>query len=106
MPFIPPPAAGGPDLSGPLGFFGASPTTRPGSYTSGYTSWNRTEASYTPNSQSSACTGGLLDLLQAARLSDLNALRVAVENLRVFSESAVQQHNALVNDLKTLGLIG
>ncbi len=106
MPFIPPPTPSAPDLSGPLGFFGASPTTRPVTYVNNYTPWNRTEAAYTANSQSTAYTGGLLDLLQAARLSDLNQLRVAVENLRVFSESAVQQHNALVNDLKTLGLIG
>ena len=40
-----------------------------------------------------------------AKLSDLNALRVACENLRAFTEDLAQQHNSLIADLKALGLI-
>lgn len=94
-----------PNMAGPLGFFGATPITQPGVYSWGYATSNRALASYTTNSQSGAYLGGLLDLLQAARLSDLNTLRVAVENLRVFTESVAQQHNAMALDMKALGLI-
>lgn len=95
------------DLTGPLGFFGASPTTRPsGAYTETYTVWSKDQPAYTANNQGSAYSGGLLDLLQAARLTDLNALRIAVENNRALSERNAQRINALVNDLRTLGLIG
>lgn len=94
-----------PQLTGPLGFFGAAPVSQPSGYSTGYATANRAMSGYTPNSQSGAYTGGLLDLLQAARLTDLNTLRVAVENLRSVAESCTQQHNSLVADLKTLGLI-
>lgn len=66
----------------------------------------RTMGSYTSDPKGSAYTGGLLDLLQAARLSDLNSVRVALENLRVFSENVAQDHNQLIADLKLCGLIG
>lgn len=103
MPLYGPPSA---TLSGPtLGFFGAPPVPQPTGYTAGWVTSSRALASYAPDTQSSAFSGGLLDLLQAARLSDLNKVRVAYENLRVFTESAVQQHNQLVADLRSLGLI-
>lgn len=102
MPLTNPPSV---DLTGPLGFFGATPTTRPGSYTAGYATANKAMGGYTANVQNGAYTGGLLDLLQAAKLTDLNTLRVAVENLRAMVEAATQQHNALIADMKTLGLV-
>lgn len=96
----------GASLDGPtLGFYGVTPVTRPGTYTASYTATTRDLPAYTANVQSSAYTGGLLDLLQAARLTDLNALRTAVENLRALCEAAAQRENALVNDLRALGLI-
>lgn len=106
MPLYPPVPSGAPDLTGPLGFFGAGATTRPGPYTSALSLTNRAMGSYTANAQSSAYTGGLLDLLQAARLSDLNALRVSSENDRALSEGIASTLNALLTDLKVLGLIG
>lgn len=94
-----------PNLSGPLGFFGATPTTQRGPFVAGYAVTNWTMPSYTANTQTSAYTGGLLDLTQALRLTDGNLMRVAVENLRVFTEGLAQNHNALVADLKALGLV-
>lgn len=76
-----------------------------GPYTAGYSSTNRALPSYTANVENTTFSGGLLDLLQAARLTDLNAVRVALENLRVFSEAAAQNHNALVADLKAMGIL-
>lgn len=103
MPLTNPPA--GPDLSGPLAFFGATPTTRRGPFTETYSTTSWALGAYTPNVQSSAYLGGLLDLLQAARLADLNTLRTAVENLRALTEATTQRTNALVADLRQLGLV-
>lgn len=93
-------------MSGPLGFFGAAPIDQPGSYTAGWSTADRTTPAYTATPVSTPFAGGLLDLLQAARLTDLNAVRVATENNRVFSEATRKQLNALVDDLRALGLIG
>ncbi len=93
------------NLSGPISFFAATPQTQPTGYSWTYNTSALTLPAYTPNVQSSAYLGGLLDLLQAARLSDLNTLRVAVENLRVFSENVAKQHNHLCQDLVAYGLI-
>lgn len=89
-----------------IGFYGVAPVARSMGYTSTYGSLTKTMNNYTPNVQSSAYLGGLLDLLQAARLSDLNTLRVAVENQRTFTENVAQDLNQLISDLKSLGLIG
>lgn len=83
--------------------------TTPGAVTTGFT-WtynasNKTFPAYTPNVENVAFTGGLLDLLLAAKVTDLNNLRVAVENLRVFAENLAQQHNAVSIDLRNSGLI-
>lgn len=74
-------------------------------YGMAWTPEQRTTSSYSANAQSSAYVGGLLDLLQAARLSDLNSLRVAVENNRAFGEETRKQLNALVQDMKNAGLL-
>jgi hypothetical protein len=106
MPLYPPPTSGtGGSFPGPLGFFGAAPVAQPTGYTWAYTTENHALPAYIPNVQSSPFVGGLLDLLQAARLADLNAVRVALENDRVFTERLAQQHNQLCTDLKAMGLI-
>lgn len=88
-------------------FFGSAPvTSQPVSYTAGYATTNRAMGSYTPNAQGTAYVVGVLNLLAAAQGADVNTLRVAYENLRVFCESMAQQHNALIQDLKAYGMIG
>lgn len=94
-----------PSFAGPVGFFGVTPVAQPTGYVWNYAVQDKTLNTYTPNSQASAYTGGLLDLLQAARLTDLNTLRVAVENQRAFTESLAKQHNQLCQDLRAYGLI-
>ncbi len=93
-------------MSGPLGFFGATPINQPGTYSAGWNSADRAAPSYTAQPLSTPFTGGLLDLLQAARLADLNTVRLATENNRVFAEATRKQLNALIDDLRALGLIG
>ena len=41
-----------------------------------------------------------------AQAADLNNLRSAYENLRIFSENTAQVLNALINDLRSMGLLG
>ena len=90
---------------GAMGLMVTNPSAVPTGYSWVYNSAGKTLPAYTPNTQASAYTGGLLDLLQAARLSDLNTLRVAVENLRVFTENLAKQHNQISRDLAAAGLI-
>lgn len=93
-------------MSGPLGFFGATPISQPGTYSAGWSTADRTAPAYTAQPVNTPFTGGLLDLLQAARLTDLNTVRLATENNRVFAEATRKQLNALIDDLRALGLIG
>lgn len=106
MPLYPP--TPGTTTATPMGSMGIL-VTNPGAIANGY-SWTYTSSSkafpaYTPVPANAAYIGGLLDLLSAARLSDLNALRVAVENLRVFTENLAKQHNQVSLDLAAAGLI-
>lgn len=96
-----------PDWSTAFGVYGATPVPRSTGYTntSGVAN-SKTLGSYTANQQTNAYTGNLLDLTQALRLTDGNALRTAVENLRLLTEAMAAQHNMLVSDLKATGLIG
>lgn len=91
-----------------LGFWSASPVARPGSYVQTYAAAGRTLNAYTPAPASTAYSG--LASGQAgspyAASADLNSLRVAYENLRAFSENTTQVLNALINDLKSMGLLG
>jgi|SRR6187549_1458877 len=96
MPLNNPPAVAGASLLGLLGLMAASPQDAPAA---------RPLPAYTPNTQSTAYVGGLLNLLDAGRVADLNALRVAVENQRVYTEAVAQNVNALRADLTALGLI-
>jgi hypothetical protein len=106
MPLYPP--TPGTTTATPMGSMGILATT-PGAISNGY-SWTYTASAktfpaYTPIPVSTAYAGGLLDLLSAARLADLNALRAAVENLRVFTENLAKQHNQISLDLAAAGLI-
>lgn len=60
---------------------------------------------YTPDAESSAYTGiGAGNAY--AKVEDLNALRIAVENLRKFVEDATQALNAVIDDLQSHGISG
>lgn len=89
-----------------VGFYGVTPVTRPAAYTQTYSTADRTLSAYTADDESTAYTG--VDNAQAgsvyATVADLNALRVAVENLRAFTEDAVGVLNSVVDDLQSLGL--
>lgn len=90
---------------GNIGVLMAAPVNVSSGYTWGYNAESKALGPYTPNVQSVAYAGGLLDLLQAARLSDLNSARAAYENLRVFTENLAKQHNQLCRDLINAGII-
>lgn len=91
-----------------IGFYGTAPVAQPAAFTQTYSTADRTLGAYTPDSESGAYTG--IDNLQAgtpyAQLTDLNALRVAYENVRAFVEDIAQMLNALVDDHQALGLAG
>jgi hypothetical protein len=91
-----------------LGFWDATPVARPGSYSQGYAASSRSLAPYTPVTTTATFAG--LGPGQAgspyAQAADLNSLRSAYENLRMFSENTTQLLNALINDLKAMGLLG
>ncbi len=92
---------------GPLSFFGKTPAvTQPGTYSMAFAVPDRALGSYTAAAKTTAYPGGVLNLLAAASVTELNDLRVAYENLRLFAESVAKQHVALITDLKSLGLIG
>ena len=110
MPLVPPPSGSGSgttgSLLGALGLMATNPSAVPSGYTaSGYTTANKTMPAYTSTPTNTAYVGGLLDLLQAARLADLNTLRAAHESVRVLAEATAQQVNALKADLKDIGII-
>lgn len=91
------------DSGGPtkFGFFGAAPAARGAAYTQTYATADRTLSAYTPSAQGSAYTGAADG---EAKLADLNALRVAYENLRAFAEDLAQMVNAMLDDDQAVGL--
>jgi len=91
-----------------LGFWSASPVARPGPYIQTYAAAGRTLNDYTAAPASTAYSGlaGGQAGSPYAAAADLNSLRVAYENLRIFSENTTQVLNALINDLKSMGLLG
>lgn len=86
-----------------LSFWGATAVARQAAFTQTYSTADRTLGAYTPDSESVAYTGAADG---EAKLVDLNALRVAYENLRAFTEDLAQHHNALLDDLQLYGLAG
>lgn len=106
MPLVNPGSSPSTSLLGLLGLMAATPQDVPSGYAAGgYSSTSKTMPAYTPTVLGTPFAGGLLNLLDAARVNDLNALRVAVENQRVFTEGIAQNVNALRADLQALGLI-
>jgi len=104
MPLILPGAVTAP--LGDLGILACNPAAVSTGYVWGYTQESKTLPAYTPAVLGSPFLGGLLDLLSAARLADLNTVRVAVENQRAFTEGIAKQHNQLCADLVRAGIIG
>jgi hypothetical protein len=90
-----------------IGFFTAVPVPQAAAYTQAYAAVNRTLAAYTADDESGAYTG--IDNAQGgtpyATVVDLNALRVAYENLRALCENSAQMINAVVDDLQAYGLV-
>lgn len=84
-----------------VGWFGATPVARPAAYTQTYSTADRTLSAYTSDPESSAYTGAADG---EAKLADLNALRVAYENLRAFTEDLAQLVNAMLDDDQAYGL--
>lgn len=89
-----------------IGFFGVASVAKPSAYTQTYATANKTHAAYTPNDKSAAFTAVPAALTDAATLADLNALRIAVENLRLHHQSTAQVVNAVIDDLQAEGLVG
>lgn len=89
-----------------VGFYGVAPVARPSALVQSFSTADRTLSAYTSDSEGSAYSG--IDNLQAgtpyAQVSDLNTLRVAYENLRVFTEDIAAFLNSLVDDLQLNGL--
>lgn len=89
-----------------IGVFNVTPFARPAAYTnsSGLTG-DRTLAAYTADAENVAYTG--IDNAQAgavyATVADLNALRVAVENLRALGEDHAKWSVSQVGDLQSYG---
>jgi hypothetical protein len=68
-----------------------------------YSTADATLGAYTPDDESAAYTGAADS---EAKLADLNALRVAVENLRAFSEDQAKLINYLVDSMQAAGWLG
>jgi Ubiquitin-activating enzyme E1 FCCH domain len=89
-----------------IGFWNATPVVRPSAWTQTFATADKTISAYTSDPESSAYTG--IDNLQVgtvyATVADLNALRVAYENLRAMAEDVQQGLNALIDDMQTIGL--
>lgn len=88
-----------------VGFYGAAPANRPNAYTQTFATTSRTHAAYAADPESVAYTGTPADAAHTAKLDDLNALRVAYENLRVHHESTCKVLNQVIDDLQLLGLL-
>lgn len=91
-----------------LGFWGAAPIARPPAFTQTYAVSTHVVGSYTPNAMSASFSGIASGQAGSpyAQAADINNLRVAYENLRNLSENTTQALNGLINDLKSIGLLG
>lgn len=91
-----------------LAFYGGAPVAKAAAYTQTFATTSRTMNAYTADDESAAYTG--VDNTQVgsvyATVADLNALRVAVENLRASHENRQQVINSVVDDLQALNLVG
>lgn len=80
--------------------FGSTPVARAAQYTLNYSTGSRTLAAYTTDPESSAYTGAADG---EAKLSDINQLRVAVENLRLSHDNLLQVFTQVFIDLRNHG---
>lgn len=89
-----------------LGFRAKTPVAVT-TYTQNFTTATRTVNAYTTDAESAAYTG--IDNAQAgtvyAKLTDLNALRVAYENLRASYDNLLQVTTARIDDDQAMGII-
>lgn len=90
-----------------LGFNGATPVVKPGAYTQTYATATRTLAAYVADTETVAYTGLATDEVGTpyASVADLNALRVAYENLRALVENTTQLLNSVIDDAQAYGLL-
>lgn len=94
-----------------VGFFGKAPAAQPAAYTQTFATADRTIDAYTADAESGAYTGDaggtgtVTAAANVAKLADLNALRVAYENLRAHTEDIAKALNAVIDDLQSLGLL-
>lgn len=74
-------------------------------FTQTYSTADATLSAYTPNDQSAALTtlGATTDI---ASMADLNTLRVAYENLRLFTEDLAKLVNSVIDNEQALGIAG
>lgn len=90
-----------------LAFWGATPVVQPSALTQTYSTADATFSAYTADNESAAYTG--IDNAQGgtvyATVADLNALRVAYENLRAFAEDHAAFTNSAVDKLQTIGIL-
>lgn len=90
-----------------LGFFGATPIVKGVTLVQTYATADVTLGAYTADAETVAYTG--FDNTEAgavfAKLTDINDLRVAYENLRLFTEDLAQFVNALTDKVQALGLV-
>lgn len=83
------------------GIRGLSPA--PPIYTQTYTTATRTVNAYTTDTESVAYTGTPADAASTAKLADLNALRVAYENLRASHDNLLQVVTNIIDDFQANG---
>jgi hypothetical protein len=85
-----------------IGFYSGAPVAQPAALVQTYATSTRTLAAYTADTEGVAYTGAADG---EAKLADLNALRIAYENLRAFVENLAQFHNAHVDDHQSMALV-
>jgi hypothetical protein len=91
-----------------LGFWSATPVVRPSPYTQVYNLSTRTLAAYTSLVETTPF-GGINNSQPAspyAQVNDLNTLRAAYENLRQLCENLAGLLNSVIDDLRSIGLLG
>ena len=87
------------------GFYGHAAGPQPGPFTQTYATADPTLSAYTADVENVAYTGLASGLggTPYASITDLEALRVAVENVRGFAEDVAQLLNSLIDALQANG---
>lgn len=85
-----------------LGVFGVTPIARTAAYTQTYATVTRT-MTYSSDIENVAYTAATSGVDPLAKLADLNALRLAYENVRAFSERIAQMLNSVIDDFQAYG---